>query len=185
MDNPLIKDLEGRMKKSLAALKEELTSLRTGRASTSLLDNVMVDAYGSMMPLNQVASMTVPEARMINVQPWDKGQLGAIEKAIRDSDLGLNPTNDGQLIRVPLPELTEERRKELVKLLHKYSEAAKIAVRNIRRDGIEGLRKAEKAKEISQDEMHTQEKHVQESTDKYVKQIDEVVDAKEADIMQV
>ncbi|ABK44351.1 ribosome recycling factor [Magnetococcus marinus MC-1] len=185
MSIPLIKDLEQRMNKSLAALKDELATVRTGRASTSLLDAVMVNAYGSMMPLNQVASMTVPEARMINVQPWDKGQLGAIEKAIRDADLGLNPSNDGQIVRVPLPELTEERRKDLVKLVHKYSEACKIAVRNIRRDGIEGLRKAEKNKEISQDEMHTQEKLVQESTDKFIKLIDEAIVSKEADIMQV
>nr|CRH05672.1 Ribosome recycling factor (Ribosome-releasing factor) (RRF) [Candidatus Magnetococcus massalia] len=185
MDNALLKDLKTRMGKTLSVLMDELASVRTGRASASLLDQIVVEAYGQTTPLNQVASVTVPEARLINVQPWDKSTLGAIEKAILESDLGLNPNNDGQLIRVPLPELTEERRKELVKLVHKYGEQTKIGVRNIRRDGIESLRKAEKNKEISQDDMHGQEKQVQELTDNFIKQIDEAVGAKEDAVMQV
>lgn len=183
--NNVINDLKVRMQKSVSALEEELSSVRTGRASTSVLDKIMVPVYGSEMPINQVATLSVPEARMITVQPWDKGTMSAVEKAIRDSDLNLNPLNDGNLIRVPLPELTEERRKELSKLVHRYGEEGKIAVRNVRRDGIDQLRKAEKSKEISQDEMHQLEKSIQELTDTFVKNIDGVVSAKEADVMAI
>ncbi|WP_085441793.1 ribosome recycling factor [Magnetofaba australis] len=181
----LLLDLDERMSKSLSVLKEELSTVRTGRASTGLLEHVTVKAYGDLMPINQLATLSVPEARLIVIQPWDKGSLGAIEKAILESDLGLNPMNDGQLIRVPMPELTEERRREMVKLVHKYCEQAKISVRNIRRDGMDQLKKAEKDKEISQDEMHVQEKEVQELTDAFVKKIDEAMASKEADVMQV
>lgn len=185
MDNPLLNELEDRMKKTLSVLREELSGVRTGRASAHLLDQVQVLAYGSLMPLNQVATVNVPETRLISVQPWDKGMLKAIEKAIRDADLGLNPANDGQVIRVPIPELSEERRKEMVKLVHKYGEQAKVAVRNVRREGMDHLKKAEKEKEISQDEMHQQEKLVQELTDRMIKEVDGAITRKEADLMQV
>ena len=181
----IIKDMDSRMRNSLATLKEELATLRTGRASTSLLDHVQVEVYGSSMPINQVASVNVPEARMLTVQPWDKGTLKIIEKAIRDSDLGLNPINDGQLLRVPLPELTEDRRRDLVKLVHKYGEQCKIAVRNVRRDALDSFKKQEKNKEISQDTLHMEEKKVQEHTDRFIKEIDDLVAAKEADVMHV
>ncbi|MBF0453508.1 MAG: ribosome recycling factor [Magnetococcales bacterium] len=177
--------LNQRMEKSLESLKEELASIRTGRASTSLLENLVVEVYGSPTPLNQVAALNVPEPRMITVQPWDKSTMKAIEKGIRESDLGLNPMSDGQLIRVPLPELTEERRKDLVKIVSKYGEQAKIAVRNIRRDGIDQFKKMEKNKEISQDDLRQLEKQVQEVTDAKVKLVDEAVSQKEADVMQV
>lgn len=181
----LLKDLKSRMNGAVSVLRDELTGLRTGRASASLLEPINVEAYGSPMPLNQVATLNVPEPRMITVQVWDKGLSKVVEKAIRESDLGLNPISDGDTIRVPLPELTEERRKELVKLAHKYGEGAKVAVRNVRRDGIDHLKKSEKAKEISQDELHQYEKEVQELTDAKVKEIDEVVSSKESDIMEV
>ncbi|MGN7610887.1 ribosome recycling factor [Magnetococcales bacterium HHB-1] len=177
MDN----ELSRRMDKALSALKSELAGVRTGRASTSLLDRVMVDVYGSKMPINQVASLNVPEQRMITVQPWDKSTLSAVEKAIRESDLGLNPLNDGTLLRVPLPELTGERRTELVKLVHKYGEQAKVSIRGVRRDGLDQLRKSG----ISQDELRAQEKEVQELTDTFVKKVDETVAEKENDIKQI
>jgi ribosome recycling factor len=177
--------LNQRMDKSLDALKDELSTIRTGRATTSLLDNLLVDVYGSPTPINQVAALNVPEARMITVQPWDKSTIKAIEKGIRDSDLGLNPMSDGVLIRVPLPELTEERRRDLVKIVHKFGEQAKIAVRNIRRDGIDQFKKMEKSKEISQDDLRQLEKQVQEVTDAKIKLVDEAVSQKETDIMQV
>ena len=184
MDSHLI-DLTRRMEKSLSSLKEELSTIRTGRATTSLLDNVMVEAYGSLTPVNQVAAVNVPEARMITVQPWDKTTVKAIEKAIRDSDLGLNPMSDGILIRVPLPELTEERRRDLVKIVNKYGEQGKVAIRNIRRDGIDQFKKMEKKKEISQDDLRQLEKQIQEVTDAKIKLVEEAVSQKEADVMQV
>lgn len=185
MDNATLKSLENRMNKAVSALKEELATLRTGRASTSILEHLMVDAYGSKMPVNQLATLNVPEARLITIQPWDRKVVSAIEKAIRESDLGLNPLSDGIMLRVPLPELTEERRRELVKLVHKYGEQAKIGVRNVRRDGMDQIRKAEKSKEISQDEMHQVEKQIQDLTDAYVAKVDAVMAGKEEDIMQV
>ncbi|MBF0622052.1 MAG: ribosome recycling factor [Magnetococcales bacterium] len=181
----LFKDLKSRMGKAVGALQEDMNGVRTGRASTSILENIIVNAYGQDMAINQLATLSVPEPRMISVQPWDKGTMTAIEKAIRESDLGLNPLNDGQVLRVPLPELTEERRKEMVKLVHKYGEQAKIAVRNIRRDGMDQLKRAEKNKEISQDDLRTHEKTVQELTDTYVKEVDGVIESKEKDVMQV
>ena len=148
MENPLLSELKLRMEKALEALKEENASVRTGRATTGLLEHIQVTIYGSRMPLNQLASLSIPEPRIILVQPWDKGTIQAIDKAIRESELGLNPINDGKLLRVPMPELTEQRRKELVKLVHKYGEAAKIAMRNVRREGIEQLRKSEKRRKF-------------------------------------
>ena len=184
--NALLKDLEKRMGKTVESLQEEMSTVRTGRASTSILDNLQVDPYGgSPMSLNQLASLSVPEPRLITVQPWDKGTVKAIEKAIRESDLGLNPLSDGVLLRVPMPELTEERRKEMVKLVHKYGENAKIAIRNIRRDGMDQIKKAEKSKEISQDDMRGQEKSNQELTNRFIQEVDDVVSAKEADVLQV
>ena len=183
MDAPLKTELEGRMKRALSSLKDELSSVRTGRASTSLIENLSVDVYGSQMPLNQVATLSVPEARLITVQPWDKSTVKAVEKAIQESSLGLNPMNDGVLIRVPLPELTEDRRKDLVKIVHRYGEDAKIVIRGIRRDGIDSAKKMEKNKKISQDDMHMLEKVIQELTDRFVKQIDAEVERKEKDVV--
>jgi ribosome recycling factor len=184
MDRDL-KELTQRMDKSIEALKEELSTIRTGRATTSLLDNVLVEVYGSPTPINQVAALNVPEARMITVQPWDKSTIKAIEKGIRDADLGLNPMSDGVLIRVPLPELTEERRRDLVKIVHKYGEQSKVAVRNIRRDGIDQFKKQEKSKEISQDDLRQLEKQIQDVTDNKIKLVEEAVTQKESDVMQV
>ncbi|WP_130473046.1 ribosome recycling factor [Candidatus Magnetaquicoccus inordinatus] len=185
MSDALFATLDERMKKCLAAFREELTTVRTGRASGSLLDHVTVEMYGSHMPLNQLATISVPESRMLTVQPWDKKSLKAIEKAIRESDLGLNPLNDGTLLRIPLPELTEERRKSLVKLVQKYGEQAKIALRNVRRDILEQMKKMEKNKEVSKDDLHAWEKKVQEQTDHFIKEVDDMLAHKESEIMQV
>ena len=178
-------DLERRMQGAVNAFHEEMKGLRTGRASISLLDNISVIAYGSPTPLNQVASLSTPDARTISVQVWDAGNGAAVEKAIRDSGLGLNPSSDGQLIRVPLPELSEDRRKELVKVAGKYAESARVAIRNVRRDGMDELKKEEKAGDISEDQMHGQGEDIQKMTDKYVAEIDETLTAKEKDIMTV
>ncbi|MET3925177.1 ribosome recycling factor [Devosia sp. 2618] len=178
-------DLKNRMQKSIASLREELAGLRTGRASASLLEPVTVEAYGSRMPLNQVATVTVPEPRMLSVQVWDRQMANAVEKAIRDSGLGLNPMGEGQIIRVPLPELNEQRRKELAKVAHNYAEAARVAVRHIRRDGMDALKKAEKDGDQSQDDARVQSDLVQKATDAAVAEIDQVVASKEAEIMQV
>lgn len=180
-----LQDIDRRMRGALSALKKEFAGLRTGRANPALLEPIMVDAYGSLMPINQVANISVPEARMITVQVWDKGQVAAVERAIRESDLGLNPVVDGTLLRLPIPELNEERRKELVKIAHKYAEHARVAVRNVRRDGMEILKKQEKDGEIGKDDHHTASHKVQELTDAVVKEIDESLSAKEAEIMQV
>lgn len=185
MNDPLLQDLDKRMKKALGVLREELAGIRTGRASTSLLEHLMVDAYGSATPLNQLAAINAPEPRMLTVQPWDKSITKAVEKAIMESDLGLNPMNDGELIRVPLPELTEERRKEMVKLVHKMGEQGKVSMRNIRRDSMDQAKKMEKAKKISLDELRQMEKKIQEHTDHFIKDIDSAVAQKEADVMQV
>jgi ribosome recycling factor len=178
-------DLKTRMQKSISSLRDELSGLRTGRASASLLEPVSVEAYGSRMPLNQVATVTVPEPRMLSVQVWDRGMANAVEKAIRDSGLGLNPMGEGQIIRVPLPELNEQRRKELSKVAHSYAEAARVAVRHIRRDGMDALKKAEKDGDMAQDDARVQSDLVQKATDAAVTEIDQVVAAKEAEIMQV
>ena len=178
-------DLKTRMQKSISSLRDELAGLRTGRASASLLEPVTVEAYGSRMPLNQVATVTVPEPRMLSVQVWDRQMANAVEKAIRDSGLGLNPMGEGQIIRVPLPELNEQRRKELAKVAHNYAEAARVAVRHIRRDGMDALKKAEKDGDLSQDDSRVQADLVQKATDAAVAEIDQVLAAKEAEIMQV
>lgn len=184
-EKPVLSKYKDRMEKAVAALKEEFGSLRTGRASASLLDQVHVEAYGSSMPLNQVAAVSVPEPRMITVNVWDRGMVVSVEKAIRSSDLGLNPVVDGQTLRIPIPPLTEERRKDLAKVAGRYAEQQRVAVRNIRRDANEDLRKAQKDNVISQDEEKRMESEVQKMTDEAIKRIDEALKTKEQEIMQV
>jgi len=181
----LLDELKTRMQKSLGSLKDELAGLRTGRATPSLLEPVTVEAYGSRVPLNQVATVTVPESRMLSVQVWDRTLAGAVEKAIRNSGLGLNPAAEGVVIRVPLPELNEERRRDLTKVAHNYAEAARIAVRHIRRDGMDLLKKLEKDGHIAQDESRKFSDLVQAATDGAVGEIDHLVAVKEQEIMQV
>jgi len=178
-------ELDRRMNGAIATLKSELGGLRTGRASAALLDPVRVEAYGNAVPINQVGSIATPEARMITVQVWDKGLAKAVDKAIRDAGLGLNPQMDGQLLRIPLPELNQERRKELSKLAAKYAEAARVAVRNVRRDGNDLLKKLEKDHKIGQDDQHTKADELQKLTDAHIKTIDAALHAKEQEIMQV
>ena len=178
-------EIERRMRGAFGVLKQEFSGLRTGRASASLLDPIMVSAYGNPMPLNQVATVNVPEPRMITVQVWDKSQTGAVEKAIRESDLGLNPVVEGQLLRLPIPELNEERRQELVKVAAKYAEHARVAVRNVRRDGMDQLKRLEKNGHISQDEHKAWSEEVQELTDATIRDIDALLTTKDAEIMQV
>jgi len=178
-------ELDRRMKGAVGTLKSELAGLRTGRASAALLDPVKVEAYGNMVPINQVGSIATPEPRMITVQVWDKGLAKAVDKAIRDAGLGLNPQMDGQLLRIPLPELNQERRKELSKLAAKYAEAARVAVRNVRRDGNDLLKKLEKDKKIGEDEHRTKAEELQKLTDAHIKDIDAALHAKEQEIMQV
>jgi ribosome recycling factor len=178
----IIKDSRGAMDKSLESSKRELASIRTGKASVSLLDTVRVEAYGQSMPLNQVASVSAPEPRMLTVTPWDKGQVQAIEKALRESDLGLNPQSQGGTIRVPLPALNEERRKELVKVVHKLAEEARIAIRHARTEGRDKMKKLE---HTSEDDVKHAEKDLQKMHDDYIKKIDELLKAKEAEIMEV
>ncbi len=179
------KDLKRRMSGALEKLREEFAGLRTGRASTSLLDPITVDAYGAKMPMVQVASVSVPEPRMLMVQVWDAGLVQPVEKAIRESSLGLNPITEGQTLRIPLPELTQERRKDLTKVAHQYAEQARIAVRNVRRDGMDTLKKMEHDSEMSEDQMHSQGDEVQKLTDSVIKDIDQALETKDADIMQV
>ena len=176
-------DLERRMKGAVEALKHDLSGLRTGRANVGLLDPVHVEVYGQSMPLNQVATVTAPEPRLLSVQVWDKSNVGPVEKAIRSAGLGLNPINDGQLLRLPIPDLTEERRKELAKLTHQYAEKARIAIRNVRRDGMENLKDDEKKKDISEDDRKRSEDDVQKLTDSHVADIDAVVAAKVKEIL--
>ena len=178
-------DLRRRMDGALDVLKREYGGLRTGRASVNLLDPINVEAYGSQMPLNQVATVSVPEARLISVQVWDKSMVKAVENAIRDGGLGLNPMSDGQLVRVPIPELTEERRKELAKVAHKYAEGARIAVRNVRQDGMNSLKRMEKDGDISEDEHRQHSDEVQSLTDKMIASIGVAMEAKEQEILQV
>jgi ribosome recycling factor len=181
----LLKDLRRRMDGAGEVLRKEFAGLRTGRASTSLLEPVMVPAYGNTVPLNQVASINVPEPRMISVQVWDRGLAKAVDKAIRESGLGLNPQTEGQVIRVPIPELNEERRRELTRVAAKYAEDARIAVRHVRRDGVETLRRLEKDSEISQDEQRKLQQDVQHMTDDHIKRIDETLAQKDREILQV
>ena len=184
-EKPVLATYKGRMDKAVAALKEEFASLRTGRASASLLDQIMVDAYGSTTPLTQVGSVSVPEPRSISVSIWDRALVVSVEKAIRNSGLGLNPVVEGQNLRIPIPPLTEERRKDLVKIAGKYAESQKIAVRNVRRDANDDLKKAEKDAVITQDELKRMETEIQKFTDEAVKRIDETLKTKEQEIMQV
>jgi ribosome recycling factor len=177
-------DISRRMHGAVEALRHDLGGLRTGRASTTLLEPVHVEVYGASMPLNQVATISAPEPRMLSVQVWDRSNVGTVEKAIRSAGLGLNPMTDGQNIRLPIPDLTEERRKELAKLAGQYAEKAKIAVRNVRRDGMDALKTDEKKHEISQDEHKRLEQEVQKLTDDTIKEIDHVVAAKEKEILQ-
>ena len=181
----LLKDLRRRMDGALDVLRKEFGGLRTGRASTSLLEPVQVNAYGGVVPLNQVASVNVPEPRMISVQVWDRSVVKAVDKAIREAGLGLNPQTEGQVIRVPIPELNEERRRELTRVAAKYAEQARVSVRNVRRDGIEALRKLEKDGEISQDEHRKLDREVQHLTDDHIKHIDETLAQKDKEILQV
>ncbi len=185
MAKPDLNTYRDRMDKAIVALKEEYSGLRTGRASASLLEPVMVEAYGASTPLNAVGAISVPEPRMISVSVWDKGVVAAVDKAIRAAGLGLNPIVDGTPLRIPIPPLTEERRKDLAKLAGKYAEQQRIAVRNVRRDANEDLKKAEKAGEISQDELKKLETEVQGFTDGAIKRIDEALKTKEQEIMQV
>lgn len=178
-------DIERRMNGAIEALKSEFAGLRTGRATASLLDPVTVDVYGSNMPLNQVGTVTVPEPRMLSVQVWDKSNASAVEKAIRNSGLGLNPMLDGQLVRIPIPELNEERRAELAKVAAKYAEQGRIAIRNVRRDGMDTLKRLEKDKAISEDDHKMYADEVQELTNKFVAEVDAALSTKEAEIMQV
>ncbi|MEN2987261.1 ribosome recycling factor [Tistrella sp. BH-R2-4] len=181
----IIKDVRRRMDGAIDALKHELAGLRTGRASTNMLEPVRVDAYGSEMTVSQVATISVPEPRMLSVQVWDQSLAKAVDRAIRDSGLGLNPIAEGAVIRVPIPELTEDRRREMGKVAARYGEQARISVRNVRRDGLDKLKRLEKDSEISQDELRGASDRVQTVTDERIKQIDELVSAKEKEIMQV
>ena len=178
-------ELDRRMNGAVSTLKTELGGLRTGRASAALLDPVKVEAYGNTVPINQVGTISTPESRMITVQVWDKGLAKAVDKAIRDAGLGLNPQMDGQLLRIPLPELNQERRKELSKLAAKYAEAARVAVRNVRRDGMDLLKRLQKDGKIGEDEQHTKGDELQKLTDAHIKDIDSALQNKEQEIMQV
>lgn len=180
-----LKDLERRMRGAIDALKKELGGLRTGRASTQLLEPVVVNVYGARMPINQVATVSTPDARTISVQVWDKSQVGAVEKAIREANLGLNPITEGAVLRLPIPALNAERRQELVKVAHKYAEQARVAVRNVRREGMELLKRLDKDGQMSEDDHHKNASKVQELTDRLIKEIDQTLAGKEVEIKQV
>lgn len=181
----VIFEMAEKMEKSVESFRNELAKVRTGRASLSILDGISVDAYGSMMPLNQVGTLTIPESRMLAIQPWDPQMLAAIEKAILKSGIGLTPINDGKIIRLNIPQLTEERRKELVKQVKKVAEDFRVAVRNSRRDAIDLLKKQKKDKEISEDDLFKLQDEAQSETDQYVKQIEEITVSKEKEVMEV
>jgi len=185
MTDSRLAELGRRMDGAIESLRKEFAGLRTGRASAHLLDTVVVQAYGNQMPINQVGTVNVPEPRMITVQVWDRGLVAATEKAIRDSGLGLNPASDGNIVRVPLPELSQERRQELSKVAHRFAEQARVAVRNVRRDGMDLLKKIEKSGEISEDEHRNLSDQVQKLTDEHIKRVDEALAQKEKEILQV
>lgn len=185
MLSDITREFKERAAKSLEALHHELDGLRTGRASLSIFDHVKVDYYGTPTPIRQLATFAVPESRLITIQPWDVSQISALEKAIMSSDLGLNPSNDGKIIRINIPQLTEERRKDLVKIAKKYGEESKVSIRNARRDANEAAKKLEKDKAISQDDLKKLEKDIQDLTDRNTKAVDEIVAAKEVEIMEV
>jgi ribosome recycling factor len=180
-----INDINRRMDGAIGAFKHDLAGLRTGRASVNLLDTIVVDAYGAPTPLNQVANVTVPEARMLSVSVWDKALVGKVERAIRDSGLGLNPITDGMLLRIPLPELNEQRRKELVKIAHQYAESGRVAIRHVRRDGLDSLKKFEKDGHLGQDESRTLGDKVQKMTDEFIADVERLLLQKEGEIMQI
>jgi len=185
VEEALLKDLRRRMEGAFEALRKEFSGLRTGRASASLLDPVTVEAYGNSMPLNQLATVSVPEPRMISVTVWDRAMAKAVDKAIREAGLGLNPQTEGAVIRVPIPDLTEDRRRELTKVAAKYAEQARIHVRNVRRDGLDPLKKKEKDGDISQDQHRKLQHDIQALTDEYIKKIDETLEQKDKEILQV
>jgi len=180
-----VQDCKNRMQKSIDSLEKDFGKLRTGRASTALVDSIRVDYYGTPTPLNQVASVSIPDSRTISISPWDRNAFNSIEKAIMKSDLGLTPINDGRAIRISIPVLTEERRKDLVKMAKKYTEEAKVAIRNVRRDVNEALKKLHTAKEISEDDLHKAQEDVQKTTDNFVKKADAVLVEKEKEIMEI
>jgi ribosome recycling factor len=181
---PSLAQARTHMEKAVEALRREFGSVRTGKASPGLLDTVRVDAYGSKMPMNQVASVSAPEPRLLVVQPWDKGLLGEVEKAIRNSDLGLNPSNDGNLIRVPVPPLTEERRKEMVRVLHKLAEEARVAIRHARQEANKVIKQQQQDHDLSEDEAHRQMQEVQKLTDEFVARVDEILKHKEHEVRE-
>ena len=185
MSDLIKNDISNRMDSSISSLKMEMSGIRAGRASPSMLDTIKVDVYGSKMPINQVGNITTPEPRLINIDIWDQGNVSAVEKAIRESDLGINPSIEGTLIRLPLPQLTEERKLEYIKLAKKIGEASKVAIRNIRRDGIEQFKKLEKDKEIGEDESKKLQSDIEEITSTHVKLIDSIVSDKEVDLSKV
>jgi len=185
MVKDILKQTDEKMNKAVEVVRHEFVKIRTGKASTALLDDIKVDAYGTLMSLQQVANLSIPDVHTITIQPWDKAMIAPIDKAIQASNLGLNPVGDGTLIRVPIPPLTEERRKEMVKLIKKFAEEGKIAVRNVRRDGIEHLKKSEKAEHFSEDERKRGEGDVQKMTDRHIADIDGLVGLKEKEIMEV
>ena len=185
MPEKILNDLEEKMNKTLKALQGDLNKVRTGRASVALFDDIRVDYYGTPTPLNQVATLSVPESRLIIIQPWDPQMIGEIEKAILKSELGVTPTNDGKLIRLTIPRLTEERRKDLVKIIKKMGEGSKVAIRNIRRDANENFKEMEKEKLISEDELHQNFDKIQKVTDGFIRKIDEVLHAKEHEILEI
>lgn len=185
MVKEILKETEQKMKKAVEVVRQEFVKIRTGKATTALLDGIKVDYYGSVMPLNQVATVSTPDIRLITVTPWDKSMIAPIEKAILTANLGLNPTNDGTVIKVPIPPLNEERRRDLVKLIKKFAEDGRIAIRNVRRDAIEHLKKSEKEEHFSEDERKRGEEEVQKLVDKYIKEIDTLVSIKEKEIMEV
>ncbi|MCR3758536.1 ribosome recycling factor [Clostridium felsineum] len=185
MVNDIIKELEEKMKKTISSLKKELASMKAGRATPAMLDRIEVDYYGTMTPLNQLANISVPESRILMIQPWDKSAMKSIEKAILVSDLGLNPSNDGTSMRLVIPELTEETRKNLVKNIKKAGEDSKVALRSIRRDANDKVKNLKKDNSITEDEVKSSENDIQKKTDAYVKEVDNVVDAKEKEIMSI
>jgi len=185
MLNDIMTDAEGGMKKAVDSFKRDLQKIRTGRANTSMLDGIKVDYYGTPTPVNQVATVQVVDARLITVKPWEKSMLAVIDKAIRASDLGINPVSDSELVRLPIPPLTQERRKELAKVVNKQTEEARVAVRSARRDAMDMVKEAEKDKDITEDERKTGEKKIQDLTDKYIATIDDIAKAKEKEIMEL
>jgi ribosome recycling factor len=185
MIDDVLLDVEDRMEKAVAALRADLLGVRTGRASPALVERIQVEAYGSVMPLNQMATIAVPEPRLLTIRPWDASTVGAISKAILKSDLGLTPNNDGRIIRLPIPPLTDERRRDLARLVSRRVEEARVAIRNIRRDGLRDLTALEKDGELPEDDFYKAKDDLQELTDQYIKQADELGEAKEAEIMEV